>query len=263
MGKRCLICLLTENNCFTEDVCEAIGGSIYNNEYIEWPDSFRVEPSPGNGGSVTFGRNHQPRNAMLREEEEREEEEREEEEDRDDEVGQDDEEESQKPDDNGESPSEPRKKKRGGVKGRKRLPMQRTALPLQQQARLLQYHQDQSVSGTKPSYVSLQEWAKEQFRLKCAPSRSLVAKLLKNKADIFAKASETLQLDRKRKRTSSSVAVTTLEKHLLEWVQHHDATHGGRIPLTDAMLVQQVISPCALCLAPFLAIICLRVLGSL
>jgi len=43
------------------------------------------------------------------------------------------------------------------------------------------------VSGTKPSYISLQEWAKEQFRLKSAPSRSLVAKLLKNKAEIFAK----------------------------------------------------------------------------
>ncbi len=90
-----------------------------------------------------------------------------------------------------------------------------------------------------------------------------MAKLLKNKADIFAKASETLQLDRKRKRASLSAVVTTLEKHLLEWVQHHDATRGGRIPLTDAMLVQQARSPCALCLATFLAMICLRVLGIL
>ncbi len=86
------------------------------------------------------------------------------------------------------------------------------ALTLKQRARLLQYHQNQSVSGAKPSYVSLQEWAKEQFRLKSAPSRSLVAKLLKNKADIFAKASEILQLDRERKRTSSSIAVAILEK---------------------------------------------------
>jgi len=35
MGKRCLVCLLSENNCFTDDVCEAIGGSIYYNEDIE------------------------------------------------------------------------------------------------------------------------------------------------------------------------------------------------------------------------------------
>ena len=81
-----------------------------------------------------------------------------------------------------------------------------------------------------------------------------MAKLLKSKADIFAKASETLQLDRKRKRTPSSTVVATLEKQLLEWVQHHEATRGGRIPLTYDMLVQQVRSPCAFCLAPFLAI---------
>jgi len=130
MGKRCLICLLTENNFFTEDVCEAIGRSIYNNEDIEWPKNFRVEPSPWNGGSVTFGRNHRPQNTVSREEGEREEE-REEEEYQNVQKYTDEEEESEKPDEYGESPAGSRKKKRGGFKGRKRLPMQRTALTLQ------------------------------------------------------------------------------------------------------------------------------------
>ena len=157
-GKRCLVCLLSENNCVTDDVCKATGGIIYNNEDIEVQGSFRIEPSPGNGGSVKSSRTPHPGNTMLRVEgEETEKEAHEEEEDQEEHDDQDEGEEREEPDNNGAAPSESRKKNRGGIKGEKRLPMQRTALTLQQQVLLLQHHEHQSKSGTKPSYVSLQE----------------------------------------------------------------------------------------------------------
>jgi hypothetical protein len=86
----------------------------------------------------------------------------------------------------------------------------------------------------------LQEWAKENFQLKSLPTRSLVTKIIKNKTEIMEKNAEATQLlDRKRKRKSWSSKVATLEEELLNWVQHHDATHGGRVPLTDAMMIQK------------------------
>jgi hypothetical protein len=70
------------------------------------------------------------------------------------------------------------------------------------------------------------------------PSRSLVAKIIKNKTEILAKASEaTMHLDRKRKRTAWTKKVFALEEELLHWVHHHNATYGGRVPLTDAMII--------------------------
>ena len=66
---------------------------------------------------------------------------------------------------------EPAVKKRGGKIGKKRLPMRRTALSLDQQALLIKHHNEHW--GDKPTYISLQEWAKEKFQLKSLPSRSL------------------------------------------------------------------------------------------
>ncbi len=78
------------------------------------------------------------------------------------------------------------------------------------------------------------------------PSRSLVAKIIKKKN--LAKVSEaTMPLDRTRKRTAWSKKVSALEEELLHWVHHHDTTHGGRVPLTDAMIIEKVhisANPC-------------------
>ncbi len=30
-----------------------------------------------------------------------------------------------------------------------------------------------------------------------------------------------------------------LETHLLRWIMHHDATHGGRVPLPDSIIVEK------------------------
>ena len=52
-------------------------------------------------------------------------------------------------------------------------------------------------------------------------------------------AEATQSLDRKRKRKLWSSKVTTLEEELLNWVEHRDVIHGGRVPLTYAMMIQK------------------------
>ncbi len=52
--KRCLPCLLLENASFAEEVCKEIGCTMKGATELEWPNlSSRVEPSPGQEGSVT------------------------------------------------------------------------------------------------------------------------------------------------------------------------------------------------------------------
>jgi hypothetical protein len=73
------------------------------------------------------------------------------------------------------------------------------------------------------------------------PSRSLVAKIIKNKTEILAKASEaTIHLDQQNQRMAWFKKVSASEEELLHWVHHHDATDGWRVPLTDAMIIQKV-----------------------
>jgi hypothetical protein len=72
--------------------------------------------------------------------------------------------------------------------------MRRTALSLDQQALLFKHHNEHWED--KPSYINMQEWAKENFQL---ISRSLVAKIIKNKKEIMEKNAEATQsLDQKK-----------------------------------------------------------------
>jgi hypothetical protein len=52
---------------------------------------------------------------------------------------------------------------------------------------------------------------------------------------------------RKRKRFAYSEPQARLEELLLDWIRHHDATHGGKVPLSDMMILEQV-SPRGVCL---------------
>ena len=229
MGKRCLPCLLQDNNSFTKEVCSKIGCTISGTLELDWPDRPLTEPSLESRRSATTRRNSsvgaspiadspagrtRSRLAHMSEDADAEEE-----------------------SDITDAPAP--MKKRGGKRGAKRAPMRRTALSLEQQAILVKHYEE--LFEQKPSYIYLQEWAKNEFKLSSMPSRSLVAKIIKNKTEILAKVYEaTMQLDRKRKRTAWSKKVSALEEELLHWVQHHDATHGGRVPLTDAMIIQKV-----------------------
>lgn len=47
-------------------------------------------------------------------------------------------------------------------------------------------------------------------------------------------------MQRKRKRTVGNEQQKNLEDALYGWIKWHDATHGSRIPLSDAMIVEQV-----------------------
>jgi hypothetical protein len=113
------------------------------------------------------------------------------------------------------------------------------ALTLTQQLDLIDFYDAQV---EKISYLELGAWAKREFGLHQAPSKGFISKLLKNKEAIVEKAAETLRLDRKRKKPLNNADLDTLEKTLLDWVHYHDAAHGGRIPLSDAMLIEQVCS---------------------
>ena len=133
---------------------------------LEWPNqSSRIEPSPGPKGSATrrisvgaspIANSHagHTRSRVVTAEV----------------VAGNHEEEMDKID--SDAP-EPAVKKRGGHIGRKRLHMLHTALSLDQQALLIKHHNEQW--GDKPSYISMQEWAKEKIQLNSLPSRSLVA----------------------------------------------------------------------------------------
>ena len=56
----------------------------------------------------------------------------------------------------------------------------------------------------------------------------------------FGTATRKSQLERMRKRTVGSAQQDNLEKKLVEWITHHDATHGGKIPLSDFMIISKV-----------------------
>ena len=115
------------------------------------------------------------------------------------------------------------------------------ALSIEQQLKMVQYLEAHQGSD-RPTYAALQDWAMAEFGLSGKPSRSLVGKIIKDKEKITAAAQESMQKDRKRKRTTSANQAL-MEKHLLEWVAHHDSIHGGRVPLTDAMITEQVGMP--------------------
>jgi hypothetical protein len=54
MSKRCVSCLLLENNMFTNEICNKIGCSIKGAKEIEWiSKSSGFELSPGPEGSAT------------------------------------------------------------------------------------------------------------------------------------------------------------------------------------------------------------------
>lgn len=116
--------------------------------------------------------------------------------------------------------------------------LKRTSLTVEQQVKIIKRHESSGIDN-KLTYAQLQAWAKEEFHLDAPPSRSLVAKTLKNKEFIIARAANEIQLGRKRKRTTSAMQAE-LESSLLQWVHDHDSTHGGRVPITDHMLVEQV-----------------------
>jgi hypothetical protein len=53
MGKRCVSCLLLENDMFTKEICSKIGCTIKGSKEIEWlSKSSGYELSPGPEGSA-------------------------------------------------------------------------------------------------------------------------------------------------------------------------------------------------------------------
>ena len=85
-------------------------------------------------------------------------------------------------------------------------------------------------------------WAQVHFKLHQAPSRAAVNCFLKCKESILSENNDVLHVkayDRKRKRHVTLNDQKLLEEHLLKWVRHHDSTHGGAIPLPDAMIIAQ------------------------
>ena len=139
----------------------------------------------------------------------------------------------------------PPPKKAGGQKGQRRKPEKRVALTIEQQARILRRSEDSAEPRLTHSELAL--WAKQEFKLNQAPSRAYVVKMFKNKSNILSIVSSTgyskpasKALSRKRARHVNSEGQRVLEQHLVEWVQHHDSTHGGRVRLSDNMIRQQV-----------------------
>ncbi len=54
MGKRCVSCLLRENDMFTKEICNQIGCTIKGAKEIEWlSKSSGFDLSPGREGSAT------------------------------------------------------------------------------------------------------------------------------------------------------------------------------------------------------------------
>ena len=92
----------------------------------------------------------------------------------------------------------------------------------------------------KFSCAEVVAWAKREFGLQQGPSKGFISKLIKNKEDIVEKVAAPLRLDSKRNKPLNDADLATLERNLLDWVHYPDATHGGRIPLSDAMKIEQV-----------------------
>eukprot|EP00873_Tetraselmis_striata_P038600 jgi/Tetstr1/458864/TSEL_004373.t1 len=84
-------------------------------------------------------------------------------------------------------------------------------------------------------------WAKETFTLKAPPSKGYISKLLKAKSTLLSTHSSlsSKNASRKRKRFAYSEPQARLEELLLDWIRHHDATHGGKVPLSDMMILEQ------------------------
>ncbi len=102
------------------------------------------------------------------------------------------------------------------------------ALTVSQQLRMIEFFDSQA---SKISYATLGAWAKEELGLRKAPSKGFIPKVMKRKQEILEKTAEALSLDRKRKKPPNNANHSVLERLLLELLQLHDATHGGRIPL--------------------------------
>ena len=140
----------------------------------------------------------------------------------------------------GDHPEDARSRRPGGQMGRqRRRGIKRIALTVSQQLQMIEFFESQA---SRISYSALGAWAKEEFCLRQAPSKGFISKVMKNKKEILEKTAEALSLDRKRRKPVNSANLSVLERLLLEWIQHHDATHGGRIPLSDAMIIEQVQS---------------------
>eukprot|EP00873_Tetraselmis_striata_P038276 jgi/Tetstr1/458540/TSEL_044943.t1 len=84
-------------------------------------------------------------------------------------------------------------------------------------------------------------WAKETFTLKAPPSKGYISKLLKAKSTLLSTHSSlsSKNASRKRKRFAYTEPQARLEELLLDWIRHHDATHGGKVPLSDMMILEQ------------------------
>ena len=93
------------------------------------------------------------------------------------------------------------------------------------------------MAQNKPTYQELTVWAREQFSLPQAPSKGLIAKIMKNKQEIMEKSLEAFNLGRKRKKTICNTQQATLERLLLDWVHNYAAIHGH---ISDAMMIEKV-----------------------
>jgi len=111
----------------------------------------------------------------------------------------------------------------------------RVALSVNQQVKLIEFCD--SMAQNKPTYQELTVWAREQFSLPQAPSKGLIAKIMKNKQEIMEKSLEAFNLGRKRKKTICNTQQATLERLLLDWVHNYAAIHGH---ISDAMMIEKV-----------------------
>ena len=68
----------------------------------------------------------------------------------------------------------------------------------------------------------------------------MVSKLLQKRDTILANKMNDYELGRCRNKKVPSAELAALKRELLRWVHHHDSTHGGKVPLTDDMIITQV-----------------------
>jgi hypothetical protein len=66
--------------------------------------------------------------------------------------------------------------------------------------------------------------------------------LVKNKQSMTERASRALRLDMNRKKPLSNEDRASLEKKLINLDHYYDASHVGKNPLSDAMLIERACS---------------------
>ncbi len=222
MFKRCLTCLLMEQGCFNPETCERLGFNIRDNGSVVFPASATQLAGSQRSSTlcdmeienVSAVDGKTPKQLVV--------------------EGHDDDEDLEEEEEAMDI------RRPGGQRGRRhRCGIKRVALTLGQQLSLIEFYDSQV---EKISYAEAGAWAKKEFCLPQAPSKGFISKLVKNKQSIAERAAEALRLDRKRKKPVNNEDQTSLEKKLLDWIHYHDATHGGKIPLSDAMLIEQVCS---------------------